>query len=283
MGDCKVKVSSAHRLVNDNNQQVPFTASPNIGGKLPNGKPDYLIIHYTAGGTADGAISWFKNPDAKAAAHLVIDHNGAITQMIPFDTVGWHAGKSSWKGIDGLNGHSVGIEIVNWGLLKGGPGAWRSSVGAMIPDSRVITARHKNFEPTTVHAWEMFDESQITAATAAAMAIVAHYGIPSSNVLGHDDIAPGRKQDPGPAFNMEAFKGKVFGRDDSTGTTMTVQSATGLKLRTGPGLDFSIIADLADGTKVVPMGRDGAWFQVTTLNASGQQDKTGWVHGNWLV
>lgn len=278
-----MKVDNRHRLVNDAGQLVPFVRTPNQGGPLAGGQPEYLIIHYTAGATADGAISWFRNPAAQASAQLVIGHNGATTQMATFDQTAWHAGRSSWKGINGLNSHSVGIEIVNWGLLHGGSGNWKSWAGSSVPDNRVIMARHKNFEPQVTHAWEVFDEDQLEAAIAAAAAIVSRYAIPEANILGHDDIAPIRKQDPGPAFPMSLFKAKVFGRAEATGTAMKVQSATGLNLRTGPGISFAAITLLADGTKIIPMGSDGVWFEVTTLNAAGAEDKTGWVHSKWLV
>lgn len=278
-----MKVNASHKLVNNNNQQVPYDESPNGGGGLSGGAPTFLIIHYTAGASGSGAVNWFNNPAAKASAHLVVDHNGAITQMMTFNKVAWHAGRSSWRGINGLNGHSVGIEIVNWGLLHGSTGAWRSWTGTSVPDSRVVQKRHKNFEPTRINAWEIFDEEQIDAAIDAAAAIVSKYNIPEANVLGHDDISPLRKQDPGPAFDMDSFRAKVFGRSEDLATTLRVESATGLNLRTGPGTPFAIIENLPDGTLVVPMGRDGAWVEVTTLNSAGQQDKTGWVHGNWLV
>lgn len=278
-----MRVNASHKLVNNNNQQVPFDQSPHGGNGLSGGTPKFLIIHYTAGASGSGAVSWFNNPSAQASAHLVVDHNGAITQMMTFDKVAFHAGRSSWRGVNGLNTHSVGIEIANWGLLHGSAGSWRSWTGTVVPDSRVVQKRHKNFEPTKINAWEIFDEEQIDATIDAAAAIVAKYDIPEANVLGHDDIAPQRKQDPGPAFDMDAFRAKVFGRSDNSGTTLKVESPTGLNLRKGPGTNFEVIVNLANGTQVVPMGRDGSWVEVTTLNAAGEQDKTGWVHGNWLV
>ncbi|MDQ6434503.1 N-acetylmuramoyl-L-alanine amidase [Mesorhizobium sp. LHD-90] len=278
-----MKVNANHRLVGNKNRQVPNDESPNGGTLLSGGAPRFLILHYTAGASGSGAIGWFNNPAAKASAHLVIDRNGAITQMMPFNRVAWHAGRSSWKGINGLNSHSVGIEIVNWGLLHGSAGAWRSWTGASVPDARAVLKRHKNFEPTRINAWEVFDEDQLDATVAAAAAIVTKYGIPEENVLGHDDISPLRKQDPGPAFDMDAFRAKVFGGSNDSGTTMRVESPTGLRLRSGPGTTFPSIATLPDGTPVAPMGSDGAWVEVTTLNAAGKQDKTGWVHGNWLA
>jgi N-acetylmuramoyl-L-alanine amidase len=278
-----MKVNSSHRLINEDDNAVPFVSTTNKGGTLSGGKPKFLIIHYTAGGSAEGAIRWFQTAGANASAHLVIAKSGAITQMVPFNTVGWHAGRSTWKTINGLNAHSVGIEIVNWGLLFGAPGNWKSWTGAAVPDGRVMQAKHKNFEPNRVHAWEIFDEDQLNATVAAAAAIITKYNIPEESVLGHDDISPVRKQDPGPAFPMELFKSLVFGRSEVEGAVMKVSSATGLNLRTGPGINFDVVENLEDGRRVVPMGRDGAWWEVTTLNAAGEQDKTGWVHGNWLV
>lgn len=278
-----MNIDGYHRLVGGNGHAVPFVASPNRGGPLQGGKPKFLIVHYTAGGTAAGAIAHFARPAAKASAHLVIDRNGAITQMVPFNLTAWHAGASSWKGIDGLNAHSVGIELVNWGLLSRSGGGWRSWTGAALAQERVVEAMHKNFAVGTVHGWEMFDGDQIETAAEAAAAICSHYGIPEQNLLGHDDIAPGRKQDPGPAFPMQAFRSRIFGRAEAGAATLRVDSATGLNLRTGPGTSFPVVVNLPDRTLVSPMRRDGVWFEVTTLDAAGRLDKTGWVHGNWLV
>ena len=110
------------RLVPETGDHVNFVPTESHGGELKGDKPRFVVIHYTAGGTAKSAVQTFKKQSPpRTSAHLVIDHDGSITQMVPFDTVGWHAGKSKWKNLAGLNDYSVGIELVNWGQLKQGP------------------------------------------------------------------------------------------------------------------------------------------------------------------
>lgn len=113
-----------HRLV-DEVHNIDFIASSNIGGRI---EPRYLVIHYTAGTSAVGCIDWFSNPSSKASAHLVIARDGAITQMGPFNRLAQHAGKSEWGNPDGLNRHSIGIELDNAGQLMLGGGQWVSPV-----------------------------------------------------------------------------------------------------------------------------------------------------------
>lgn len=272
-----------HRLIGDDNRQVAQEKTPNGSGKLVGGKPRFLVIHYTAGGTASGAVSWFKNPAAKASAHLVIGHDGEITQMQPFDDVCWHAGKSRWRGVSGLNRHSVGIEIVNWGVLKrSGADGWASSVGTAIPASRVILDAHKN-HPGVERGWEIYDEPQMQATIAAAQAIVQAYDIAPMDVVGHDDISPARKVDPGPAFDFEAFRAKVAGRgdDDDDLDLFRVRSSDGLNLRTEPSIQGGLIKTLPDGAVVSLIERDGKWRLVAEV-VDGIEGKTGFVHGAWL-
>lgn len=271
------------RLVDDGNKAVTFTASPNIGGKLSGGKPRFLVIHYTAGGTGDGAVSWFKNPQSKVSAHLVIGHDGEITQMVPFDTVGFHAGASRWKGVKGLNSHSIGIEIANWGLVqRTAAGGWVSATGKPIPAERVVLAEHRH-SPGAVHGWEVFDEAQYNAAVAAAQAIVTEYGMTPWDVVGHDDISPVRKVDPGPAFPMDRFRSVVFGRqeDDWDDIIFTVSSPDGLSLRVDPAVGGKLIKKLADGTRVHVIEKPGIWWLVCEV-IDGKDDVTGFVHSHFL-
>ncbi|MCA1934437.1 MAG: N-acetylmuramoyl-L-alanine amidase [Asticcacaulis sp.] len=277
-----MRINTNHRLLGDGGASVPFVASPNVGGVLETGAPQFLIIHYTAGGTSDGAVSWFRRPDAKASAHLVIGHTGDITQMVPFNQVAWHAGKSSYGTVTGLNSCSVGIEIVNWGLLRGAPGNWTSYTGTPVPDSRVLVARHKNFDVTKSHGWEIYDEAQWQAVCLAASAIVAHYGISEDHVLGHEDIAPGRKQDPGPAFDMNRFRARIFGRHTTQAPLYEVTAQNGLSLRVGPGIDHQRLALLPNGQALRLLASDGLWWQVAVVDANGNDDLTGWVHSQWV-
>ncbi len=88
--------------------------------------PTYLVMHYTAGGTMSGAVSTLKKKGSKASAHIVIDRDGAVEQVLPFNKVTWHAGRSRWRGLKGLNAHSIGIELVNAGPLQQSNGNWRA-------------------------------------------------------------------------------------------------------------------------------------------------------------
>jgi N-acetylmuramoyl-L-alanine amidase len=195
----------AHRLT-DNGQPVPFRQSPHGGARL---KPLYLVVHYTAGLSAGSAVDWFLDPRAKASAHLVIDRRGAATQLMSFDRTCWHAGKSAWKGLEGLNGHSIGIEIVNAGKLSKGPGGrWQTWTGETIPDAEVVVARHRDEQCEA--GWHAYAPDQIAAVTAIGVALHSAYGF--RGVLGHEDIAPGRKVDPGPAFPLESVAARILGR-----------------------------------------------------------------------
>lgn len=199
--------SIKQHLLHEGSKAVPFKESPNRGGGLG---ARFLVMHYTAGTTAAGAINWFTKPEAKASAHLVIDRDGSITQMVKFDRIAWHAGVSQWGEIKGLNGHSIGIELVNAGkLVKRENGTWVNWAGNTIPAPRVTVLSHKN--GSTAAGWEIYPAKQIAVALEVAIALHAHYQF--EDVLGHDDISPKRKIDPGPAFPMNSFTSKIFGRE----------------------------------------------------------------------
>ncbi len=188
---------------------VRFVRSPNIGGRM---KPRFLVIHYTASGPGSDMAGYFSSTAAKVSAHLVIRRDGTVKQCVPFDTVAWHAGRSEWTGRDGrkhvgLNACSIGIEIENWGPLKKTAAGWMSWTGAPVDAAAVMQARHRYGTPEG--GWEVFTQAQIDAATGVARAICAAYGI--AEILGHDDIAPGRKSDPGPAWPMARFVEAVTG------------------------------------------------------------------------
>lgn len=175
----------------------------NHDGRFAAGRPAFVILHYTATATAGEAVRLFcRSEPPRTSAHLVIDHDGTVTQMLPLDTIGWHAGVSNWQGLERLNLCSVGIEIVNFGWLTGGPQGWTSWNGARVGDDRVVlTPEHPDYQ-----AWERFDEAELAAALLAAGAICRAYGIAPGHVLGHNEIAPGRKHDPGPAFDIVGFR-----------------------------------------------------------------------------
>lgn len=169
----------------------------------------YLVIHYTAGTSMTGAVSWFMNKAARASAHLVIARDGSIVQMVPFTRRAWHAGESKWQDLIGLNAFSIGIELVNAGKLRRSPAGWVTWSDILIPDEEVTVATHRNESQPT--GWHEYTPAQLD--TLFDVAVALHDAYQFKDVLGHDDIAPKRKVDPGPLFPIESFRGRLFGRE----------------------------------------------------------------------
>lgn len=199
-----------HRLQLDDGAPVAFRPSPNHGGALT---PDTLVIHFTAGRTANGSVQWLTNPRARASAHVVIAEDGGLTQLVPFNVIAWHAGRSTWKGRDGLNRYAIGIELANPGNLKRTGSKWRTWFGTEVDSDEVLVARHKNEE--VEQGWKVFPTQQLDAALELGILLVSTYGL--GEVVGHDDIAPGRKIDPGPAFPIDRYRGLLLGRAEESG------------------------------------------------------------------
>ncbi len=141
--------------------------SPNEGPR-PDGVPiDVLVLHYTGMQSAVAAIDRLRDPEARVSSHYVVDEEGGIFRLVAEHRRAAHAGVSYWRGHEGLNDRSIGIEIVN-------PG----------------------------HEWgyRAFPEAQLEAVEELCLAILSRHPIEARNVVGHSDIAPDRKQDPGELF-----------------------------------------------------------------------------------
>lgn len=141
------------------------TPSPNFDERTM--AVSILVLHYTGMPDAAGAIARLSDPAAKVSCHYLVAEDGQIVRMVAEDKRAWHAGKSHWRGVDNLNSCSIGIEIVNQGHEIG---------------------------------YRPFPEAQIDALIPLVADIVGRYGITRGNVVGHSDIAPARKQDPGELF-----------------------------------------------------------------------------------
>ena len=128
---------------------------------------DMLVLHYTGMKTGAEALARLCDPAAKVSAHYTIDRDGRIYAHVPEELRAWHAGVSYWAGEKNVNGRSIGIEIVNPGHEFG-----------YVP----------------------FADVQIAALIDLADGIVQRHKIPANRVLGHSDVAPARKQDPGELF-----------------------------------------------------------------------------------
>jgi N-acetylmuramoyl-L-alanine amidase len=129
-----------------------------------------VVLHYTGMPTAEAALARMCDPEAKVSAHYCIDEEGRVTRLVPEEKRAWHAGASYWRGITDVNSASVGIELVN-------PG----------------------------HEWgyRPFPEAQMDALLPLLADIVDRHHIAPSNVVGHSDVAPARKQDPGELFDWQ--------------------------------------------------------------------------------
>lgn len=193
------------RLYHDEFTSFPFIRSGNIGGRLRSHK--FIVIHYTEGQSAAAAIEWLTISRSNVSSHIVIDRSGTISQLVPFDTIAWHAGDSYWKGLRYLNYYSIGIELDNAGRMSRNGEAWRASFKKHYPDSEVLEAIHK-FDRKP-YGWHNYPPEQIQATIDLCKVLVNQYGI--KEILGHDDIWPKAKWDPGPAFPMEFVRVQVFG------------------------------------------------------------------------
>ncbi len=142
--------------------------SPNFDQRTGAGTVDMLILHYTGMETATAALERLCDPGAKVSAHYLLDEDGTVWRLVDEMARAWHAGVSSWRGRSDINGASIGIELVNPGHDFG---------------------------------YRPFPEAQMAALEELARAILARHPIPARHVLGHSDVAPLRKQDPGELFD----------------------------------------------------------------------------------
>ncbi|MEL6857273.1 MAG: N-acetylmuramoyl-L-alanine amidase [Pseudomonadota bacterium] len=133
---------------------------------------DMLVLHYTGMETGQAALDRMCDPAAEVSAHYMVWEDGRIAQLVGEDKRAWHAGVSSWQGDEDLNSRSIGIEIVNGGH------DWPLSGGALPP----------------------YPEVQIEAVIKLCQGILARWDIPQSRIVGHSDVAPARKDDPGEHF-----------------------------------------------------------------------------------
>ena len=264
-----------HRL-HDDDRAVKYVRSPNVGGEL---RAKFLIVHFTAGSSAESSVAWLSNPGASASAHLVIGRDGSITQLVPFNRVACHAGTSEWHGLRGMNQHSIGIELDNAGRLERQGERWRSWFGTVYADEDVMVARHPNL--AEVCGWHVYTEAQLLATFKVCQTIIEKYAL--LGIAGHDEISPGRKFDPGPAFPLDSFRARLLGRAGDA-PPRDVTTAV-LNIRSGPGIGFDRLPEgpLAAGVAVEVMEHQGLWRLVSvTDTASGSGPVEGWVHSHYL-
>lgn len=198
---------------------IPFAPSPNFSSRKGNAVTG-CVIHYTAGGSAGGAVSWLCNPQSKASAHFVISRSGQVVQLVPLDQAAWHAGLSEMMdGSEmrgGANRFTIGIELANHGHLQRINGDFYYEIGRTVK-------RYRREDPgygslTYDHGleysgwWEKYPDEQIDALQELLhMLSKTEYRAAASNLVGHEEIAMplGRKKDPGPMFPWGRFLRKI--------------------------------------------------------------------------
>lgn len=222
----------SHRLV-----AAPFFESPNCGSGVL--KPEILVLHYTVSWPASAVVRAFKSPATRASAHLVLDLDGTWTQMVAFNRQAWHAGESEWEGRPKLNTWSLGIEIVNPGPVFPG------ETVALDVNKRVWKGAHKLADPARLPPkcppgwkhWATYTVEQISALESVCRLLVQEYGLRS--IVGHSDIAPGRKFDPGPMLPIERIREHAFAKSDTEPSPAPASLA--------PTIDPSNLPTLATG------------------------------------
>lgn len=163
------------KMLDDDKSRRPAAAalvisrpSPNHDARPAGGAVDMLILHYT--GMADAALALERlcDPASGVSAHYLVDEAGAVHRLVPEARRAWHAGESSWRGRGDVNALSIGVEIVNPGHELG---------------------------------YRPFPEAQMAAVETLCRDVVARHPIPARHVLGHSDVAPARRRDPGELFD----------------------------------------------------------------------------------
>ena len=153
--------------------------SPNVEARKDGRTPDMILLHYTGMQTGAAALERLCAPDSKVSAHYVVFEDGRIVQCVPEDKRAWHAGVSSWAGETDINSCSIGIEIVNPGHEFGYPDFPLRQTAAVISLCRSILTRRGPLAP--------------------------------DRILGHSDVAPARKQDPGEKFPWDLLNESGIG------------------------------------------------------------------------
>lgn len=139
--------------------------SPNFNERTS--PPDTVVLHYTGMRTGREALDRLRDAEAKVSSHYLVEEDGRVFRLVPEERRAWHAGVSFWKGETDLNGRSIGIEIVNPGHEFG---------------------------------YRAFPDTQIAAVIELLTEIRSRWQIEDARIIGHSDVAPARKQDPGELF-----------------------------------------------------------------------------------
>lgn len=159
-------------------RQIIERRSPNHDARAPGAAIDMLILHYTGMQGGAEALDRLCDPASRVSAHYLVEEDGALYRLVDEERRAWHAGVSYWAGETGINGCSIGIEIVNPGHEFG---------------------------------YRPFPQAQMKAVIELCLDIQSRHVIPPNRVLGHSDVAPDRKQDPGELFDWRRLSVEGLG------------------------------------------------------------------------
>ena len=163
----------------NNVEKKTINYSPNFDSNKRNkNKIKYIIFHYTGMRSDRSAIRKLTNVNSKVSSHYYINKIGKLIQLVPDLYIAWHAGKSNWKNDKSINKNSIGIEIAN---------------------------------PGHDYGYKNFNKKQINCLIKISRILVKKYKIKKQNILGHSDIAPLRKKDPGEKFPWKLLASKKIG------------------------------------------------------------------------
>ncbi len=158
--------------------EIVISPSPNFDDRGPGFTVDMLVIHYTGMETAEAALDRLRDPGSQVSSHYLIDEDGTVHRLVDERHRAWHAGVAHWRGRADINARSVGIELVNPGHEFG---------------------------------YREFPEAQIRELEAVCFGVLTRHPIPARNVVGHSDVAPTRKTDPGERFPWARLASKGIG------------------------------------------------------------------------
>lgn len=267
-----------HRLLQDGHQ-ASFIESPHQSATFA---PRGIILHDTAGQlTKHSSVNWFKSPDAHSSAHVVVERDGSITQMVRLNRRAWHAGKSIYKASKDVNGFAFGIEIVNVGKCK------KADDGSFIPWFKTPFKQGTNglrfeYAKTASHGqgwWLDYTEEQIETVKALCDVLVAKYRL--DFITTHWDISPGRKVDTNPLFPLDEIRASAF--DDNDGADGRAFILTDANMRRWPSYNDNIIMVVPKGSQVVIL-RSGSYQyeknEPETWHLIELGTQQGWIHGS---
>lgn len=151
---------------------MTFIEAPSLNFNERTAPPSMIVLHYTGMQTGEAALERLRDEAAGVSSHYLVEEDGRVFRMVPEERRAWHAGASFWRGVRDVNGASVGIEIVNPGHEFG---------------------------------YRPFPEPQIAAVLALVADIRSRWQVDDRDIVGHSDVAPSRKIDPGELFPWKRF------------------------------------------------------------------------------